>query len=65
MAATWRLTFFFDFFSDFPRNLVYIGFRCLRVYWHCPFSCETENEAAAAILVLSILINRSYFQLLP
>ena len=26
--------------------------------------CETENEAAAAILVLSILINRSYFQLI-
>ena len=27
-------------------------------------SCETENEAAAAILVLSILINSSYFQLI-
>ena len=30
---------------------------------HCPFSCETKNEATAAILVLSILINRYYFQL--
>ena len=37
-------------FSDFPRNLVYIGFRGLRVYWLCPFSCATENEAMAAIL---------------
>ena len=36
----------------------------LRGYLYCPFSCETENEAAAAILVLSILINRSYFQLI-
>ena len=36
----------------------------MRVYWHCPFSCETENEApAAAILVFPILIPRSYFQL--
>ena len=26
MAATWRLKFFLYFFSDFPRNLVYIGF---------------------------------------
>ena len=26
------------------------------------FSYETENETTAAILVLSILINRSYFQ---
>ena len=29
--------FFLLFFSDFPQNLVYIGFRGLRVYWHCPF----------------------------
>ena len=28
------------------------------------FSCETENEAAADILVLSLLINLSYFQLI-
>ena len=54
MTATWR-----PFFVD----LVYIGFRGLRVYWHCPFSCETKNKATEAILVLSILINRSYFQL--
>ena len=63
-AATWRLIFLKTFFSDFPRNLVYIGFRGLRVHWHCPFSCATENEAAAAILVLSILINRFHFQLI-
>ena len=39
MAATWRLIFFpiAFFFSKFPWNLVYIGFRGLRVYWHCPF----------------------------
>ena len=42
--------FFSTFFSEFPRNLA-------------SFSCETKNEAAAAIFVLSILINRSYFQL--
>ena len=42
----------------------YIGFRGLRVYCHCPFSCEIENKATAAILILSILINRSYFQLI-
>ena len=35
----------------------------MRVDWHCPFSCETENEATAAILILSILINRSYLHL--
>ena len=47
-------TYFFSiFFSEFPRNLVYIneGFRGLRVYQYYPFSCETENKAAAAILV--------------
>ena len=43
--------FFFYFFSDFPGNLVhvYIDFRGLQVYWHCQFSCATENEAIAAI----------------
>ena len=30
-----------------------MGLRCLRVYWYCPFSCATENEATAAILILS------------
>ena len=30
---------------------------------HCLFSCETASEATAAILVLLILINHSYFQL--
>ena len=64
MAATWRLIFFQPFFSEFPRNLLYVGFRGLQVYQYCPFSCETENEAVVAILVLSILINRSYFQLI-
>ena len=66
MTATWRLIFFKTFFSEFPGNLlyIYIGFRGLRVYKYCPFSCETENEAAAAILALSILINRFYFQLI-
>ena len=34
----------------------------MHVYQHSPFSCETENQATAAILVLSILINHSYFQ---
>ena len=66
MAATWRLIFLISFFSEFPRNLVYtyIGFRGLRGYSYCPLSCETENEAASAILILSILINRSFFQLI-
>ena len=54
MAATWRLIK--------KKILIYIGFRGQRQY--CPFSCETENEAATAILVLFILINRSYFQLI-
>ena len=27
------------------------------IYWHCPFSRGTKNEAMAAILILSILIN--------
>ena len=40
-----------------------IGLRGLRVYQYCPFSCETENEAVAAILFLSILMNRSHFQI--
>ena len=33
----------------------------LQVYWHCLFSCATENEVMAAILILSILIKRSHF----
>ena len=63
MAATWRL-FFSNFFLILSKPGIYIGFRGLRVYQYCPFSCESENEAVAAILVLSILINRSYFQLI-
>ena len=62
MAATWRLNFFRFFFLRISLKPG-IDFRGLRVYWHCPFSCEIENEAMAAILVLSILINPSYFQL--
>ena len=31
--------------------------------WHCPFTRATENQAMAAILILSILLNRSYFQI--
>ena len=45
------INFFFYFFSDFLRNLVCIGFRGLRVYWHCPFQCATKNEPMAAILI--------------
>ena len=53
---------FFNFFFIIPlKPGIYIGFWGLRVYKYCPFSCETENEAAAAILVLLILINCSYF----
>ena len=44
----------FFFFSEFPWNVVYICFRGLRVYWHCPFSCVTENEAMVAILIFLI-----------
>ena len=44
-------------------NYIYRLSVVLRVYWHCPFSCATENEAMTAILILSILINHSYFQL--
>ena len=62
MAATWWLIFFQLVFR-IPSKPG-IGFRGLRVYDYCPFSCETENEAAAAILVLLILINRSYLQLI-
>ena len=62
MAATWRLIFFVIFSLEFPRNLVYI-YRFLGSAY-CPFSCETENEAAVAIVVSSILIHRSYFQLI-
>ena len=32
---------------------MHIGLRCLRVYWYCPFSCATEDETTAAILILS------------
>ena len=64
LATNFFSTYFF-IFSEFLWNLVCrpIVFRGLRVYWHCPFSCETENEAASAILLLSILIKRFYFQL--
>ena len=57
MAATWRLIFFITFFQNsFETWYIYrfLGSACLL----------TENEAATAILVLSILINRSYFQLI-
>ena len=60
-----HLIFFQLFFKNSLETwYIHIGFWGLRVYYLCPFSCETENEAAAAILVLSILINRSYFQLI-
>ena len=64
--------------NDLKPGDVYICFRGLRVYRHCPFSCATkttyciwyctfscltENEAMTTILILSILINHSYFQL--
>ena len=63
MATTWRLIFFYFFLFRIPAKPgIYVGFRGLRFY--CPFSYKTENEAAAAILVLSILINRSDFQLI-
>ena len=66
MAAIWRLIFLTSFFQNsFETWYIYrfSGSASLLVLY-CPFSCETENEAAAAILVLSILINRSYFQLI-
>ena len=44
--------YFFRLFSEFPWNLVYTGFRGLRVYNHCP----TETEATGAILVSSIVL---------
>ena len=47
------ITFFLNFFLDFSRNLVYMGFRGLRIYWHCPFSSATETEAMAAILIFN------------
>ena len=50
MAAMWRRIFFQLFFRIPSKPGIY--------------TCETENEAAAAILVLSIHINRSYFQLI-
>ena len=37
--------------------MAYIGFRSLRVYWHCPFSCAIETEAIAAILILSLIFD--------
>ena len=55
MKMTW-----FDIFFSSKHG---IGFRSLEVYQYCPFSCVTENKALAAILVLSILMNRSYFQI--
>ena len=57
MAATFILYFFFRISS---KPGIYIGFHGL----FCPFSRGTEKEAAAAILVFSILKNRSYFQLI-
>ena len=32
-----------------PWNLAYIGFRGLRVYWNCPFSCTIQTENIAVI----------------
>ena len=54
MAAMWRLNFFsalFFFCQIFLKPDIYIGFRGVRVYWHCPFSCATENQAIVAILI--------------
>ena len=55
--------FLSTFFLRIPSKPGIYSFRGLRVYYYCPFLCETENEAAA-ILILEILINRSYFQLI-
>ena len=46
-----------------PCNLAYIGFRVLQIYWHYQFLYTIENESMAAIFILSILINHSYFEL--
>ena len=32
-----------------------IGFRGLRVFWHCPCSCAIQTEDIAAILILSLI----------
>ena len=64
MAATWRL-FFFNFFSESPRNRVYIY-----VFGVCEsisivrFHVRLKTRLRRPFLVLSILINCSYFQLI-
>ena len=47
-----------------------IGFRCLRVYWHCPFSCAIQAEAVTMITAIfyhwSSIIGITYWkQLCP
>ena len=39
-----RIIFFQFFFLDFPRNLVYIGFRGLRVYGIVCFSVRLKTR---------------------
>ena len=51
-------TYFFYIICVFTISLnpgIYIGFHGLRVSWHCPFLCLTENKAMADILALLIL----------
>ena len=42
--------------------MVYTGLGGLRVYWHCPFSCEMKIEATAAIFILSLIFD--YWQII-
>ena len=64
------MVFLFNYYNGrhlatnlFFRSVFFSEFQVVRTYWHCPLSCGAENEAMTAILVLSILINRSYFLL--
>ena len=44
----------FFFFRILVKPGIYIGFRGVRVYWHCPFLCVTEKKAVSAILIFLI-----------
>ena len=45
MAATWRFFFLLEFFKNSLETwYIHVGNWGLRVYLHCPFSCETEKR---------------------
>ena len=55
MAASWRLFFVRIYNGSLKPGIYMFSGSASIYYWNCPFSCAIENEATAAILILSLV----------